>query len=87
MTHDRRSTTGRNNREEVHWQETSSERGGARASSAPIVGVNAVCHFAMTHAPEVRAVVERGDAALRSELENWGPHERATFVRVLAEVT
>ena len=42
--------------------------------------------FAMTHAPEIRAVVERGDAALRSELENWGPDERATFARALAEV-
>ena len=35
--------------------------------------------FAMSHAPEIRAVVERGDDALRSELEKWGPDERATF--------
>jgi hypothetical protein len=40
----------------------------------------------MSHAPEIRAVVERGDDALRSELEKWGPDERATFARALAEV-
>jgi hypothetical protein len=43
--------------------------------------------FAMSHASEIRAVVEDGDDALRSELEKWGPDERATFARVLAEVT
>ena len=42
--------------------------------------------FALSHAPEIRAVVERGDDALRSELEKWGPDERATFVRALREV-
>lgn len=39
--------------------------------------------FATTHAHEIRAVVERGDAALRSELEKWGPDERATSARQL----
>ena len=42
--------------------------------------------FAMSHAPEIRAVVERGGDALRSELEKWGPDERAAFARALAEV-
>jgi hypothetical protein len=32
------------------------------------------------------AAVDRGDEALRSELEKWKPDERATFARVLAEV-
>jgi len=40
----------------------------------------------MSHVAEIRAVVERGDNALRSELEQWGPDERATFARALAEV-
>ena len=42
--------------------------------------------FAMTHVSEIRAVVERGDDALRSELEKWSPDERATFAHMLAEV-
>ena len=42
--------------------------------------------FAMSHASEIRAVVERGDDALRSALEGWTPDERATFARALAEV-
>ena len=41
--------------------------------------------FAMTHAPEIRAVVERGDDALRSELANWTPDEQARFARALTE--
>jgi hypothetical protein len=40
----------------------------------------------MSYASEIRAVVERGDDALRSALERWTPDERATFARVLAEV-
>ena len=42
--------------------------------------------FAMTHAMEIRAVVDNGDDALRSELESWAPETRATLARVLAEV-
>ena len=42
--------------------------------------------FALTHVSEIRAVVDRGDDALRSELEAWTPDERATFARTLAEV-
>ena len=42
--------------------------------------------FAMSHASEIRAVVDGGDDALRSKLEEWTPDERSTFVRVLAEV-
>jgi hypothetical protein len=42
--------------------------------------------FALSHASWIRAVVERGDDALRSELEKWTPDERATFARTLAEV-
>jgi hypothetical protein len=42
--------------------------------------------FAMSHASEIRAVVERGDDALRSELERWTQDERATFARALAEL-
>jgi hypothetical protein len=42
--------------------------------------------FAMSYASEIRAVVERGDDALRSALEEWTPDERATFARALAEV-
>jgi hypothetical protein len=42
--------------------------------------------FAMTHATEIRAVVDRGGDALRSELEAWTPDERAAFTRALADV-
>ena len=42
--------------------------------------------FAMTHAMEIRAVVDNGDDALRSEVEGWRPETRATLARVLAEV-
>ena len=42
--------------------------------------------FALTHAMEIRAVVDNGDEALRSELESWGPKTRASLARVLAEV-
>jgi hypothetical protein len=42
--------------------------------------------FALTHATEIRAVLDSGDDALRSELERWAPGTRATFARVLAEV-
>ena len=42
--------------------------------------------FAMSHVTEIRAVVERGQDALRSELAQWGPDERATFARALAEL-
>lgn len=42
--------------------------------------------FALTSAVEVRAVIDNGDAALRAELERWGPDTRAIFACVLAEV-
>ena len=42
--------------------------------------------FALTHATEIRAVVDNGDDALRSELESWGPETRATLSRVFADV-
>ncbi len=42
--------------------------------------------FALTHAMEIRAVVDNGDDALRSEVENWEPKTRVTIARLLAEV-
>ena len=42
--------------------------------------------FALTHGTEIRAVVDNGDDALRSELESWTPGTRATLARVLGEV-
>ena len=42
--------------------------------------------FALTHATQIRAVVENGDDAIRSELENWEPKTRVTIARLLAEV-
>ena len=41
--------------------------------------------FALTHATEIRAVIDNGDDALRSELESWAAETRATRARVLAE--
>jgi hypothetical protein len=35
---------------------------------------------------EIRAVVDRGDEALRSELQRWEPDTRETLARALAEV-
>ena len=42
--------------------------------------------FALTHAMEIRAVVDNGDDAIRSEVENWEPKTRVTIARLLAEV-
>ena len=33
--------------------------------------------FALTYATEIRAVVDNGDEALRSEVESWTPKTRA----------
>jgi hypothetical protein len=40
----------------------------------------------MSYASEIRAVVDRGEDSLRSELDKWEPDTRATLARVLAEV-
>ena len=42
--------------------------------------------FALTHATQIRAVVENGDDAIRSALEAWEPETRVTIARLLAEV-
>ncbi len=42
--------------------------------------------FALSHATEIRAVVDHGDDAIRSEVESWEPQTRATLARVLAKV-
>ena len=42
--------------------------------------------FALSHATAIRAVVEKGDGALRSELESWEPKTRGTIARLLAEL-
>jgi hypothetical protein len=42
--------------------------------------------IALSCANEIRAVVHRGDSALRMELERWEPDTRETLARVLAEV-
>jgi hypothetical protein len=42
--------------------------------------------FAISHAQAIHAFVDRGEAALRSELEWWEPEARATMARALAEL-
>jgi hypothetical protein len=42
--------------------------------------------FAMTYAAEIRAVVDKGDDALRSALKRWEPDTRAAVARALAEL-
>jgi hypothetical protein len=42
--------------------------------------------FAITYAQAIRAVVDHGDKALRTEIERWEPEARATVARALAEV-
>ena len=42
--------------------------------------------FALSHATEIRAVVDDGDDALRAKVESWTPKARASLARVLAEV-
>jgi hypothetical protein len=42
--------------------------------------------FAISYAPAIRAFVDQGEKALRSELERWEPETRATVARALAEV-
>jgi hypothetical protein len=42
--------------------------------------------FAITYAHAIRAFVDQGEEALRSELERWEPYVRATVASALAEV-
>jgi hypothetical protein len=42
--------------------------------------------FAISFAQAIEAFVDRGEDALRSELERWEPEARATVARALAEV-
>jgi hypothetical protein len=42
--------------------------------------------FATTYAPAIRAVVDHGNEALRSELARWRPEERDALARALAGV-
>jgi hypothetical protein len=42
--------------------------------------------FATSYAAEIRAVVDAGDAALRSTVAGWEPEARAAVVRALAHV-
>ena len=42
--------------------------------------------FAITYAQAIRAFVDQGDNALRTEIERWEPEARATVARALAEV-
>ncbi len=42
--------------------------------------------FAISYAQAIRAFVDQGDEALRTEVERWEPDARATIARALAEV-
>jgi hypothetical protein len=42
--------------------------------------------FALSHAQAISAFVERGDDAVRAEVEQWEPEPRASIARALAEV-
>ena len=42
--------------------------------------------IALSHANEIRAVLDNGEEALRSAIKSWDPEERATLARALAEV-
>ena len=42
--------------------------------------------FAISHAQAIRAFVDQGEEALRSEVERWEPEARAAVARALAEV-
>jgi len=42
--------------------------------------------FAISFAQAIRAFVDHGEDALRSELERWEPEARATVAQALAEV-
>ncbi len=42
--------------------------------------------FAISYAQAIRAFVDQGEEALRSELGRWEPEARTTVARVLAEV-
>ena len=42
--------------------------------------------FALSHAKEIKQVVERGDAALRDEIEKWAPSIRMAVAEALAVV-
>jgi hypothetical protein len=42
--------------------------------------------FAISYAQAIHAFIDRGEAALHSELERWEPEGRAAVARALAEV-
>ncbi len=42
--------------------------------------------IAISHASEIRAVVDRGDDVLHTGLERWEPGTRQTLTRVPAEL-
>ena len=42
--------------------------------------------FALTHVMEIRAVVDKGEDAVRSAVESWMPKARTALARVLADV-
>jgi hypothetical protein len=42
--------------------------------------------FAITYAQAISAFADRGDDALRMEIERWEPEARTTVARALAEV-
>jgi hypothetical protein len=42
--------------------------------------------FAICHAQAISAFVERGDEAVRAEVEQWEPETRASIARALADV-
>ena len=42
--------------------------------------------FALSHAQAISAFVERGDEAIRVEVQHWDPEARASIARALADV-
>jgi hypothetical protein len=42
--------------------------------------------LAISHAQAIQAFVDKGEEALRSDLERWEPEARTTVARALAEV-
>jgi hypothetical protein len=43
--------------------------------------------FALSYAQAIRAVLDHGDTALRSEVERWDPDERTAVAAALANVS
>jgi hypothetical protein len=57
-----------------------------RPNRTPFSRLRALVVFAIAYTQAIRAFVDQGDDALRSELERWEPEARKAVANALAQV-